>query len=70
VSRPNRPCRVCGKAPGVAFEVSARRRGIARVWSVEVCRDCWRVFEAMLEEGCRGMQPQLTASGRNALWFL
>jgi hypothetical protein len=70
VSRPAQYCRICGKRPGIRMELQAVRRGAARVWNVSVCRDCWRVFEAMLEEGCLGIQPELTATGTSAWWFL
>ena len=65
-------CRVCRERPAVVRPhvlVTARDR--AHEWALEVCRDCWRVFEAMLDEGAARQQIGLDDAKRAAaMWFL
>jgi hypothetical protein len=72
VSRPERPCRICGLGIRAEVTVTAHRRRNAREWRVEVCRDCWRVFEAMLDQGSYATQTSLTGAlaGHGEVWFL
>jgi len=72
LTRPVRPCRICGAGDRTPLKLLAQRPGRAREWRIEVCRDCWRVFEAMLDQGAAAVQQDLavTASSRHALWFL
>lgn len=60
---PNRQgCRVCGKRERLyELELTAKARGHWRIWLIQVCRGCWRVFEVMLDEAMVGMQPHLSA---------
>jgi len=50
----------------------ATRPRAAREWRIEVCRDCWRVFETMLDQGAAVVQQDLAVigAGRQSLWFL
>jgi hypothetical protein len=69
----NGRCRVCDDRPGVVITLAANRRGRAREWRLRVCRDCWRVWEALLEEGSEGTQYGLSDAGYDrlrTLWFL
>jgi hypothetical protein len=65
-------CRVCRERPvGVRPQVLVTARNLAHEWVLEVCRDCWRVFEAMLDEGAAGQQIGLNDGKRaGSMWFL
>lgn len=66
-------CRICREKFGTGLTVTATRSHRSREWALIVCRDCWRVFEAMLDEGTLGYyQADLetpAALGRLP-WFL
>lgn len=70
---PRSNCRVCEARPRHVITVTVERGPYRRMWSVGVCRDCWRAFEAMLDEGALGMQASLADQERlerGRLWFL
>lgn len=66
-----RVCRVCEcyGARVLTVTVAARGKG-AQQWRVEVCSDCWRAWEAMLDQAAFAVQPGLsvTIDGKNG-WF-
>lgn len=68
----NLACKACekqGKAFDVQVDAQVGRR--ARAWRVRVCRDCWRVFETMLDQGSVARQYELTDQDtRRWTWFL
>lgn len=51
----------------------ASRKGVAREWRLIVCPDCWRAFEAMLDQGALAVQQGLVLGPENVSrihWFL
>jgi len=72
LTRPIRPCRICGVGARTPIRLLATRPRAAREWRIEVCRDCWRVFETLLDQGAAVVQQDLAVigAGRQSLWFL
>lgn len=71
MARSRKPCRVCTESAGQTMQVSVSRAGAAHTWQLFVCRDCWRAFEAMLDQGAPAQQYDLTnQSGQRPVWFL
>lgn len=53
-------CKVCLNARAVPLQVTVSRKGAgARTWHIQVCQDCWRVWESLLDEGAVGIQQGL-----------
>ena len=65
-------CRSCDSQLGVDLQIVAFRKGQgARQWYVQVCADCWRAWEALLDQAAIGVQQGLetTQIGFRG-WFL
>jgi hypothetical protein len=64
-------CRVCGAMrPLKWIEIRGSRRGLTRVWDIQTCQDCWRVFETMLDSAAGGYQADLLSAGvQGPVWF-
>lgn len=65
-------CLQCGVRPiRVKVEMAATSRRKVRVWRIAVCRDCWRVFETMLDEAAMNVQQGLgDRPERSPWWFI
>jgi len=64
-------CRSCQGNHGVQVHVEATNpRGATRVWTVIVCRDCWRAWEAMLDVASLGYQPTNDDHGQLSMVWL
>lgn len=61
------PCRICEQGAGRTVVLEAKQGRYARFWQVQVCQDCWRAFEAMVESAAVAVQPAL---GDRRPWFL
>jgi hypothetical protein len=65
-------CLICSGARAEDIELIVHHKNIAAGWNVRVCRSCWRVLEAMLDDASPGRQLSLTDSyaSRNEIdWF-
>lgn len=64
-------CRICGRSSELKnLEVHVSRQGFTRLWCITACRDCWRVFETMLDSAAGGYQAALVAAGQpGVVWF-
>jgi hypothetical protein len=63
-------CRVCHKRAALPpFSVIASYRRNAREWRITVCQDCWRAFEAMLDEAGAVLVSQLPIVGEKGPWW-
>lgn len=66
-------CLVCNEARAEDLEIIVHRKNIAAGWNVRVCRSCWRVLEAMLDDAAPGRQMSvfdkfLERNGVNWFW--
>lgn len=62
-------CRICGHAGARSYEFEVRIGPGAHVWRLLTCRDCWRTFEAMLDEGAHAQQYALSnQDGQRPTW--
>jgi hypothetical protein len=55
-------CRSCQSRNGQELLVDVTHRGMRRRWRVQVCRDCWRAWEAILEAAALDVQIGLAAA--------
>lgn len=63
-------CRSCERRPATSpITLTAHCRGRAREWRVQVCTDCWRAFEAVIEVAAIAVQAQLPFVGTASGWW-
>lgn len=55
---------VCCGLGAEEIELIVHRKSIAAAWNVQVCRECWRVMEAMLDTAAPGRQLSLLDQNR------
>lgn len=65
-------CLVCDKGSAVFLDlVVTRKTKGSRLWRIRVCQDCWRAFEALLDQAAVGVQPGLSeVPDAYRQWFL
>jgi hypothetical protein len=64
-------CRSCETQRALpVIQLQASARGRVREWRVQVCRDCWRVMETMLETASLGYQSDLPGLSTNPGWWM
>lgn len=63
-------CRSCHQRRGLRMEVECTYGSQKQLWVVEICRDCWRAWEALLDQAMVGKQPDFEQTERGRLrWF-
>lgn len=65
-------CRACEmRRPIGTFEVRVAFQHKVRAWRVSVCRDCWRAWEALLDQAAGSVQPSFQEVRRpGPAWFV
>lgn len=63
-------CLACERQAAFPMIVlTATCKGHAREWRLQVCRECWQSFEALVEVAAAGIQPELVQPGRRSPWW-
>lgn len=63
-------CRACDRRGARDLDVTCRVGNASRVWRLQLCRDCWRAWEATLDIGSASWTSGLFDQPRHEKLFL